>query len=519
MFQLIGRTNQLHTGIIWINLFIYPMKTSKELSNIITKSRQVGDTKIGTDGKTRYWTEIKPGKFDWRKKKPTSNTNKTESKNTKIEKLKVFLKKTSVEKLTTFSNNKNNDPSLRQLAYDELVKRGENVDDINLNTGIYGEMKEAFGFDAQGNKLKTSSIPELDEEIELVDYKDPDFIKREFGNLKTKKQRIEYDNFAYKQKISNPSYKTPEQEINTMNVLSAGFLRSKSPLMIISGGAGTGKSYNFHLVAKFSKKTQFDPSIHTSVNPQHGEEVDEEDFEEQENREEYTNSDYDYVEVPEVSSDLQLIQLLKEHNGKILLFDDTDNVFKNPKTLGILKKATASSGKRIIGKRGQGKFNIEPFEFTGKLAFLSNMSQVDFTKDEHMSAIYSRALKKDLYFTKQEQLGFIDNLKHHFNFTGVDRLEDPEEDKKEREEVFNILKENLENIDPAKFNSRTFKEALEVKHAYDEASKEMQDDPVLGKMLFGEVDGVWKKEVTDFLTKGVVLSKNKIEKAIIFFNL
>jgi hypothetical protein len=148
------------------------------------------------------------------------------------------------------------------------------------------------------------------------------------------------------------------------------------------------------------------------------------------------------------------------------------------------------------------------------------MNQSQLTKDENLSAIYSRALKKDIYFTKQEQLFFIDKLKHKFDFTGIDRLPNKAEDVKERDEVFDLLKENIADIDPAKFNVRSMKEMLEMKRASDHAKEFIKNDPIMGKMLFG-TGSDWKKKVKASLIKGEGYSPKKeaFEKAKEILNL
>ena len=88
------------------------------------------------------------------------------------------------------------------------------------------------------------------------------------------------------------------------------------------------------------------------------------------------------------------------------------------------------------------------------------------------------------------------------NFTGVERLDDKQADMKEREEVYKILADNIDKIDPQKFNTRTFKEAIETKRSIDNANKMIQDDPVMGKMLFGDEED-WEKEVEKFIIKGI----------------
>lgn len=490
-------------------------KISKDLSNIIEKAatRQVGSTKTDNQGRTLVWTETKPGKFDWRiSKNQSQNKDNSDSDDDededdvdgKFSKLQKHLKNSTVDSLKAFAKKPGNAPKLRQAAYDELVERGEDVDDIDLNTGKYGQMKQAFGVGNGKSNFKLNadgSTNNSDEDEEDADWKDPEFIRKKFGfndfSKATKTQRIAYDNFVTAQKAKDPNYLPPEEEIYDLNTLYAQFLMTDSPLMIASGGAGVGKTHNLHLVAKAMNKKPFDPDTDQAG-----------------------DDDYDYVEAPEVNSAPQLASLLKEHNGKIIVFDDTDNLLKSQDTFGILKKATASSGKRIVGKKSAGAGNIDPFEFTGKIIFLTNMNQAQLTKDENLNAIYSRALKKDIYFTKQEQLHFIDKLKHQFNFTGIERLENKADDIQEREEIFKLLKDNIEDIDPAKFNVRSMKEMLEVKRASDRAEEFIKNDPVMGKMLFGNA-GDWKKKVKTLLVKGEGFNpkRESLEKAKEILNL
>lgn len=473
------------------------------LKNDLVKARQVGDSKVGSDGITRYWTEIKPGKFDWRKGKPqpkkqmTGTTgNVADGQGTKVQKLRAFLQTKNVADLTKYATGANNDPTLRQEAYDELVNRGEDVSKINLNTGKFKQMRETFG--VSGKKVKqvvdtdaddtsgdgdsdaADGIPTDDDDVEGAhDWTNPDWVKKKFGGFKTKQQRIDADNYIHKMKTNDPDYVEPEEVIFSLNKTYAQFFRTDSPLMIASGGAGVGKTFNMHLVAKHMGKKAFNPET-----------------------DEPGDSDYDYVEAPEVKSDTQLVQLLKEHNGKTIVFDDADNVLKNADTMGIMKKATASSGTRIIGKKSSNKStNVDPFEFNGKILFLTNMDQHDLTKNEHLNAIYTRALKTDIQFTKKEKLHMMEKLKHKTNFTGVPRLQNKADDVAERDAVFELIKENIDKMDPDKFSSRTFKEALEIKRSIDQANEMIEADPTTASLIFGDVKE-WEPEVSKFLIKG-----------------
>lgn len=476
-------------------------KASKTLGSLQKAARQVGD--VHPKNSELVWTEYKPGKFDWRKSATAKVTSSPEGKS-KSQKLQAFLEKTKDEKLKEFANKPGNAVDLRQMAYDELVKRGVDVSDINLNTGKLGKLKQQEEIWSDNEEadadLKVDDVDKMLEDEEAdSEWTNPDYIKKKFGGLKTKAQRIEADAFIHERKTSMPNYKPPHEEIFDLNAAYYNFLKTDSPLMIASGGAGVGKSYNFHAIAEIAGKKPFNPEYDSPG-----------------------DGDYDYVEAPEVKSDTQLVMLLKEHNGKIILFDDSDNVLKESTTLGIMKKATASSGKRIIGKKSANQStNVDPFEFNGKIVFLTNLTQDDLTKDPNINAIYSRALKKDIQFTKREQLSFIRRLKHFADFTGVDRLSDPAADKQERDEVFDLIEKNIDYIDPAKFNSRTMKEALEIKRAADSVNEvfESDIDSAIAQKFFGSKKD-WKEDVQHFLTKGTRISEEDlIEKASQHFRL
>jgi len=481
-------------------------KASEALGDIISKAatRQVGDTRVDKHGDTLVWTEYKPGKFDWRKQASSKASKKTSGGGSNMSKLLGVLKKKDVKTLKEYANKPGNAPELRQAAYDELVSRDEDVSDIDLKTGRYGKMIDAMGDGTTPPPAAATSAPSGqgiqdildDEELleEMEEWDNPDFIKKKFGGLKTKRQRIAADQFIHKMKTSMPHYVPPQQEIFDLNKTYSRFLRSDSPLMIASGGAGVGKSYNFHLVAEIRGKRPFDSTEH-----------------------EPGDGDYDYAEVGEVASPSQLLQILQQHNGKVILFDDTDNVLTEKDCRGIMKKATASGGKRIIGKVSMNSSsNVDPFEFTGQIIFLTNMTQDDLTKDSHINAIYSRAIKKDINFTKREQLQFIGNLRHKFDFTGIDRLDDKTEDQEEREDVFEIISDNIDSIDPGRFTSRTMMEAINKKRAIEEANEDHDNNPSIAIQAFGPKED-WKDEVKRYLVKGTWTDQadvDSIQKAL-----
>lgn len=484
---------------------------SKDLGDILKKSkasRQVGETKVGSDGITRVWTDLGGGKFDWRRVKNGSKT--TAPSGTKkvsalsnpetVEKLKKTIENSTEEKLVQWASKKENNPRLRLMAFAELEKRGVDTSDIDMNNGKLGELKNAMGKNSgdssEHEDFLTDVVDEtIDEEDLEEDWHNIDLIKTKLGlplsdKKMTKKQRIILDDYIHQLKIQQPNYRPPAEEIFDLNKTYAYFLEEGAPLMIASGGAGVGKTHNFKLVAEKGLGLKpFDPET-----------------------DEPGDNDYDYVEAPEAKSVPQLLQILKDHNGKIILFDDADQILKEDETLNILKKATNPSGKRMIGKQSSNKStNFPTFEFTGQIIFLTNMSQYELTKDENMSAIYSRAIKKDIYFTKKEQLSFMSRLRHQFDFTGVKRLSDSEMDKEERDDVFKLISDNIDSIDPAKFNSRLMMEVLAKKRAIDKVNEKFEKDPILSSMLYGDKSD-WKEEVKELLVKGGLSRKDKLEQ-------
>lgn len=481
---------------------------SKALQGLKKANRQVGDSHPKKPN--LVWTEYKPGKYDWRnkksgsKKKSNSNnsTNSTETRAQKLKKLKNALSKKDDETLRGLASKPANNIELRQFAYEELESRDVDVSDIDMNNGKLGQMKQQQeAFSGEDENLKTDSpiaVSEDDLDPDDTEWSNPDYVKKKFGGLQTKAQRIAADEFVHQKKTSQDNYTPPIEEINDLNGMYYNFLQTDSPLMIVSGGAGVGKTYNFHKIAEIAGKKPFDPE-----NDEPGDE------------------DYDYVEAPEIKSEAQFAQVLKEHNGKTILFDDSDNVLKEPNTLGMMKKATASGGKRIIGKKSTNKnSNVDPFEFKGKIVFLTNMTANKLTKNPDIDAVYSRSVKKDIQFTKKEQLSFIGRIKDLADFTGVERLDDPNEDKKERKEVFQIIADNIDNIDPQKFNSRTLMEALQTKRTAERVNNAFKDEN-LGQTLATQAFGKkrdWEKEIEKLLTKGQNID-NLLEKAKNHFNL
>lgn len=475
----------------------------------IKKARQVGETKVDNKGRSLVWTEHKPGEFDWRLAPggsvPSNNNQNAASAgptdSDKMAKFNATIKAAPVESLTKWATNPRAEANLRQVAYDELVERGEDVSGINMDNGTIALQKKFFGTGMEDEEFTfaisddSKVSPKIWEKVKEIfpdgeiDYKNAALVSKVFNNLSTKTERIAYDNFVDEVKRADEFYQPPMKEINNMNKQIASFIKMKSPFLIVSGGAGVGKSYNFKGVAELCQKRQFDPAKDTPG-----------------------DGDYDYVEVSEVGSANQLVELLRKHNGKLILFDDADTKLFASDCINIMKKATNPSGVRYVGKETTGGGDdASTFEFTGQIAVLTNKSQLSFLATEDKKAVYTRALKRDIYFTKREQVEYMKPLLQVFEFDDLPRLENAADDIQEREDVFDLMTTHFDRIDPAKMNSRFLREMIMEKRS-EEVSDEISSKNAAAAKFFG-TGSDWRQKITAQLVKGSVSNRRDITVA------
>ena len=102
-----------------------------------------------------------------------------------------------------------------------------------------------------------------------------------------------------------------------------------------------------------------------------------------------------------------LYRSLFEGNGMTLVFDDTDNILKDPVALNLLKGALDSYGERYINWNADIKDEDLPrsFKFTGSIVFISNMDQ-----DRLDQAVRSRSLCVDLSMTEDQKLERMETI-------------------------------------------------------------------------------------------------------------
>lgn len=485
-------------------------------------SRQVGDTH--PNGKW-VWTEYKPGKFDWRpikgkkaqqsgdgsssggeddaNKKTPSKPSASQIAGAKAkagkpmnsQQLLVWAQKTSDDNLLKVANSKNGNAQMRKIAYDTLEQRGFDMSQVDTSgtlaqlmkmTGKGGAAASTSGDDDEDVVADTNddATVDIDDDSDggtdgnkvtekwYLDRND-DRVKKMF-NLKTKEGRIKYDQFVYKMKKKEKDYKNPVEVVQDLNEQYLEFLdNDEQRFMISAGGAGIGKSYGFNKMAELLNMKPFEEGDSPG------------------------DGDYDIFEAPDVNSGKQLLNILKAHNGKIIVFDDNDKVLKRADCASVMKKATATTGRRVVGDPDDVKQN---FEFTGRIIIMTNKDLSQLSESEDTRAIISRAMMvSEIYMTVPETIEVMESRYQDYEFPSAPRLDDEGEDKKERDEIMNLIKKNQKNIDPSQFTTRTFQEILTNKRKVDKAN-EKRANPAFAALI-GNKNKDWKEVALGVLTK------------------
>lgn len=115
----------------------------------------------------------------------------------------------------------------------------------------------------------------------------------------------------------------------------------------------------------------------------------------------------DYFKITGKTSAVGLYTSLFENNGKMLIYDDCDSVFRDDNAVNVLKGALDTSKVREISwnvsgagpKTSGGKPVPKKFDFTGKIIFISNVPRKKID-----AAIRSRAFMLEVALTKEDMI-------------------------------------------------------------------------------------------------------------------
>lgn len=143
-----------------------------------------------------------------------------------------------------------------------------------------------------------------------------------------------------------------------------------------------------------------------------------------------------YIVIKGYSTPKGLYRTLYENRNQIIIFDDCDNVLKDPTAVNVLKAALDSYDERIVSWNAE-SFGDEDlpksFEFKGGVIFISNMP-----KSKVPQAIRSRAMSADVSMTRAEVVERMRVIVQSTEFM-------PEFESLHKEEALEFVSENAHN--------------------------------------------------------------------------
>lgn len=171
----------------------------------------------------------------------------------------------------------------------------------------------------------------------------------------------------------------------------------------------------------------------------------------------------DYIIIKGFSTPRGLYRILWENNGKLIVFDDCDEVLEDKIAKNLLKGALDSYDSREISwiTKTTDESMPDSFEFTGRVIFISNMSQ-----DRIEQAILSRSMCIDLTMSNADKLTRMEWIANN----SKDFM--PGYKKSMIQESLALIKENLAEI--REFSLRSLEKVVKIRAG--EGDKGYDDD-------------------------------------------
>jgi Cdc6-like AAA superfamily ATPase len=221
--------------------------------------------------------------------------------------------------------------------------------------------------------------------------------------------------------MSTKAQQCPDEMFQNIERLTKMVGRGIQPSLVITGGAGTGKTY-------LVKSTLEGMGLKEST---------------------------DFVHFKGRATPAGLFITLYENSNKIIVLDDCDSVFKDDDAVNILKGALDSYDTRKISyistKTLKDEFGSEVprhFEFTGRIIFISNINQSKL--DE---AIRSRSFVADVELTANQMFTRMAQLATKMESSIPQTAKD---------KALELMKELNEEYDGVEINLRSFIKAARI---------------------------------------------------------
>jgi len=213
----------------------------------------------------------------------------------------------------------------------------------------------------------------------------------------------------------------PKVMFNNLERLTKMVGRGIQPSLVITGGAGLGKTY-------LVKKTLTDMGLEEAKQ---------------------------FVHFKGRATAAGLFVTLYENSDKIIVLDDCDSVFKDMDAVNMLKAALDSYDTRKLSyistkplKDAYGDPVPRHFEFTGKIIFISNISQSKLD-----DAIKSRSFVSDISMNTKQMFQRIDDLKDQIETKIPNEVKD---------KALEIMKGLEKKYDGVEINLRSFIKACRI---------------------------------------------------------
>jgi hypothetical protein len=440
-----------------------------------------GDTRMGADGHMREWKEYQPGKWDWRKVKgggsgsaaTGSTTSGAASKPTSSpHKIDWDNPTPEITKLIDFAKKSTKDVLLQYAR-----KKG-------INPNLVAVARKVLT-DDHGAK-------EEDFEYKKLSNDDPDVA----DDLKSK-----YAHLLFRDE--EEQREDPVARVENYKSEIRHFVKQPNAHMFVYGSGGAGKTQAIEDTMEKLGQREFEIG-----------------------KDKPGDKDYDWVKKGKVTLST-LMKALYEHNGKNIVFDDSDGILENRDAVNILKLAMDDKKARWVENDTTNKVMVsnpaydpadpdteeEPeipmpkkFRFTGKVIFISNRPEEYFTENPDRQALLTRAKPISLDFTNKEMLQLIHRWLQDGGIKTPNLIQIPaKEAKKEAEEVFDVVKQVVHRVKPGKLNGRTIGALIGTKRRIEDDNEEIEQENKLRKVK-GEKPlplKQWDEEVVkELLRKG-----------------
>lgn len=163
-----------------------------------------------------------------------------------------------------------------------------------------------------------------------------------------------------------------------------------------------------------------------------------------------------YIVVKGYSTAKGLFRTLYENRNQIIVFDDCDNVLKDPTAVNLLKAALDSYDARIVSWNAESFGDDDlprSFEFTGGVIFISNLP-----KHKVPQAIRSRAMSADVSMTRAEVIERMQVIVESDEFM-------PEFEIEHKREALSFVAENANNPMITELNLRSLVNVVKARAA------------------------------------------------------